>query len=36
VQGIEITQLFVNPGAAQKMGITIPESLIASAKEVVK
>lgn len=36
VQGIEITQLFVNPGAAQKMGITIPQSLIASAKEVVK
>lgn len=36
VQGVEITQLFVNPGAAQKMGITIPESLIASAKEVVK
>jgi putative tryptophan/tyrosine transport system substrate-binding protein len=36
VQGIEITQLFVNPGAAQKMGITIPEALIAGAKEVVK
>jgi putative ABC transport system substrate-binding protein len=36
VQGIEITQLFVNPGAAQKMGITLPEALIASAKEVVK
>lgn len=36
VQGVEITQLFVNPGAAQKMGITIPESLVAGAKEVVK
>jgi putative ABC transport system substrate-binding protein len=36
VQGVEITQLFVNPGAAQKMGITIPESVIAGAKEVVK
>ncbi len=36
VQGIEITQLFVNPGAAQKMGITIPDSLIKSAKLVVK
>lgn len=36
VQGIEITQLFVNPGAAEKMGITIPESVIAGAKEVVK
>jgi putative ABC transport system substrate-binding protein len=36
VQGVEITQLFVNPGAAEKMGITIPESLVAGAKEVVK
>jgi putative ABC transport system substrate-binding protein len=36
VQGVEITQLFVNPGAAQKMGVTIPEALVASAKEVVK
>ncbi|HVO04484.1 MAG TPA: ABC transporter substrate-binding protein [Candidatus Cybelea sp.] len=36
VQGIEITQLFVNPGAAQKMGITVPDSVIAGAKEVVK
>jgi putative ABC transport system substrate-binding protein len=36
VQGIEITQLFVNPGAAEKMGITLPEALVASAKEVVK
>jgi putative ABC transport system substrate-binding protein len=36
VQGVEITQLFVNPGAAQKMGITIPDTVIASAKEVVK
>jgi len=36
VQGVEITQLFVNPGAAEKMGITIPEALVASAKEVVK
>jgi ABC-type uncharacterized transport system substrate-binding protein len=36
VQGVEITQLFVNPGAAEKMGVTIPEALIASAKELVK
>jgi putative ABC transport system substrate-binding protein len=36
VQGVEITQLFVNPGAAQKMGITIPDAVIAKAKEVVK
>jgi putative ABC transport system substrate-binding protein len=36
VQGVEITQLFVNPAAAEKMGITIPDSVIANAKEVVK
>jgi len=36
VQGIDITQLFVNPGAAQKMGITIPDAIISQAKEVVK
>jgi putative ABC transport system substrate-binding protein len=36
VQGVEITQLFVNPGAAQKMGVTLPEALVSSAKEVVK
>jgi len=36
VQSVEITQLFVNPGAAQKMGITIPDSVISQAKEVVK
>jgi putative ABC transport system substrate-binding protein len=36
VQGVEITQLFVNPGAAEKMGITLPEALVAGAKEVVK
>ncbi|GAB2174816.1 ABC transporter substrate-binding protein [Dongia sp. agr-C8] len=36
VQGIEITQLFVNPGAAEKMGVTLPDALVASAKEVVK
>jgi len=36
VEGVEITQLFVNPGAAEKMGITIPEAVVAGAKEVVK
>jgi putative ABC transport system substrate-binding protein len=36
VQGVEITELAVNPGAAQKMGVTIPESVIAKAKDVVQ
>lgn len=36
VQGVEITELFVNPGAAEKMGVTIPEAVIAKAKEVIK
>ena len=36
VQGIDKTELFVNPGAAERMGITLAPSLIASAKEVVK
>jgi putative ABC transport system substrate-binding protein len=36
VAGVEITELVVNPGAAEKMGIAIPEAVIAKAKEVVK
>ena len=36
VQGVDITQLHVNPGAAQKMGVTIPQAVIARAKQVVK
>ena len=36
VEGVEITELYVNPGMAAKMGITLPESLVARAKEVVK
>jgi putative ABC transport system substrate-binding protein len=36
VAGVEITELVVNPGAAEKMGITIPEAVVAKAKEVVK
>jgi putative ABC transport system substrate-binding protein len=36
VQGVEITELFVNPGSAEKMGVTIPEAVVAQAKEVVK
>ena len=36
VEGVDITQLHVNPGAAQKMGVTIPPAVIARAKKVVK
>lgn len=36
VEGVEITELHVNPGAAEKMGVTIPQSVIDRAKEVVK
>lgn len=31
-----ILELFVNPGSAKKMGLTIPASVISSAKEVVQ
>jgi putative tryptophan/tyrosine transport system substrate-binding protein len=36
VQGIEITELFVNPGAAEAMGVELPEAVIARAKVVVE
>jgi len=36
VEGVEITELYVNPGMAKKMGITLSDSLVAEAKEVVK
>jgi len=36
VEGVEITELFVNPGAAKAMGVTLPEALLARAKTVVK
>ena len=36
VQGVDKMELFVNPGAAQKMGVTLDASLIAEAKEVIK
>ncbi|MEH6477284.1 MAG: ABC transporter substrate binding protein, partial [Sneathiella sp.] len=31
-----ILELFVNPASAAKMGLVLPASLIASAKEVIK
>ena len=36
VQGIEITELFVNPGAAKAMGIELPQAVIERAKMVVE
>jgi putative ABC transport system substrate-binding protein len=36
VEGVQITELVVNPGAAKKMGVTIPDAVIAKAKTVVK
>jgi putative ABC transport system substrate-binding protein len=36
VQGVEITELHVNPGMAKKMGVTIPPEVIAEAEAVVE
>lgn len=36
VQGVEKTELFVNPAAAESMGLTLNPALIRQAKEVVK
>jgi putative ABC transport system substrate-binding protein len=36
VQGIEITELFVNPAAANAMGIELPQAVIERAKVVVE
>ncbi len=36
VEGVEITELYVNPGAAKAMGVTIPAAVIARAKTVVE
>src|SRR5262245_36991809 len=36
VAGVEITELIVNPGAAEQMGIKISDAVIAKAKEVVQ
>jgi len=36
VEGVEITELAVNPGAAAAMGVTLPEAVVARAKPVVK
>ena len=36
VEGVEVTELHVNPGAAEKMGVTIPPEVIAEAKKVIE
>lgn len=36
VEGVETTELHVNPGAAEKMGVTIPPEVIAEAKKVIE
>jgi putative ABC transport system substrate-binding protein len=36
VESIQTTELHVNPGAAESMGVTIPDAVIARAKEVVE
>lgn len=36
VEGVQNTELFVNPKAAQRMGISLTEALISKAKEVVE
>ena len=36
VEGVEITELHVNPGAAEKMGVTIPPEVIAEAEKVIE
>jgi putative tryptophan/tyrosine transport system substrate-binding protein len=36
VEGVRITELFVNPAAAERMGVAIPESVAERAKTVVE
>jgi putative tryptophan/tyrosine transport system substrate-binding protein len=36
VEGVEITELFVNPGAAEAMGISLPPAMVERAKVVVE
>ena len=36
VEGVRITELFVNPGAAERMGVAIPEAVAERAKTVVE
>ncbi|HEY8369799.1 MAG TPA: ABC transporter substrate-binding protein [Thermodesulfobacteriota bacterium] len=36
VQGVEITELHVNPEAAKRMGVTLPQAVLSEAKVVVQ
>lgn len=36
IEGVEITELFVNPAAAEAMGVTLPAAVLARAKTVVR
>lgn len=36
VEYVKKLQLFVNPGAAQKMGVTLPAAMLKEAKEVIR
>ncbi len=36
VEGVQITELYVNPAAAEAMGVTIPDAVIERAKVVVE
>ena len=36
VQGVEITELHLNPAMAEKMGVTLPEKVLSRAKKVVE
>ncbi|WP_250658542.1 ABC transporter substrate-binding protein [Alkalimarinus coralli] len=36
VQGVEKMELHINPGAAQRMGLTLPEGILEEAKNVIE
>ena len=36
VEGVQITELYLNPGAAEAMGVTIPPAMLERAKVVVE
>ena len=36
VTGVEKLELFINPGAAERMGVSLPEKLLDSAKELIQ
>ncbi len=36
VQGVEITELHLNPAMAEKMGVTLPEKVLARAQKIVE